>query len=237
MQISREKKVITYRKLYGGYERANYMKTLSPQDGLRQHILIMAVLVNLILMATADARPHRHGPFVHIGFGYHYPHHYWHSYWYPPPFYYAGYPYWWDDYYPDVIVERPTVYVRETTSPAQVYRTPAAPDEETLKLFASIRNKKAELIKQLQSADKAERIKAIAELAGLTYDDQVREKLKDILLKDADPDLRKEAAMAFGKTKNDALITILEEVRVNDDNKEVRQAADQAIKNIKGAGN
>jgi hypothetical protein len=177
------------------------MKTL-------KHILIMAVLVNLSLMATADARPHRHGPIVHIGIGYHYPHHYWHGYWYPPPFYYVGYPfgypYWWEDYYPDVIVERPVVVVRETATP--VYRVPAVPDEETLNLFASIRNKKAELLKQLQSADKAERIKAIAELAGLTYDDQVREKFKDILLKDPDPDLRKEVAMAFGKSKNTGVI-------------------------------
>jgi HEAT repeat protein len=111
------------------------------------------------------------------------------------------------------------------------------PDEETLSLFASIRSKKAELLRQLQSADKAEKIKAIAELAGLTYDDQVREKLKDILLKDTDPDLRKEVANAFGKSKNDTLVSILEEVRVGDDNKEVRQAADQAIKNIKGISN
>jgi hypothetical protein len=237
VQISREKKIITYRKLYGGYERANYMKPL-------RNIFIMAVLVNLILMATADARPHRHGAVVHIGIGYNYPHHYGHGYWYPPPFYYGGYPYyyggypyWGGDYYPDVIVERPVVVVRETATPAQVYRVPAVPDEETLSLFASIRSKKAELLRQLQSADKAEKIKAIAELAGLTYDDQVREKLKDILLKDTDPDLRKEVANAFGKSKNDTLVSILEEVRVGDDNKEVRQAADQAIKNIKGISN
>jgi len=201
-------------------------------------ILIMAVLLNLSLLATADALARSHG-FVYIGVGHHYPHHYWHSYWYPPPFYYVGYPfgypyYWTEDYYPDVIVERPAVVVRETATPAQVYRVPAVPDEETLSLFASIRNKKAELLKQLQSADKAERIKAVADLAGLTYDDQVKEKLKDILLKDPDPDLRREVANTFGKSKNDQLISILEGVRVSDDNKEVRQAADQAIKNIKG---
>jgi len=203
-------------------------------------ILIMAVLLNLSILATADALARSHG-FVYIGVGHHYPHHYWHGYWYPPPFYHAGYHYYWmGDYYPDVfvetpvVVERPAVVVRETATPAQGYRFPAAPDEQTLILFASIRNKKAELIKQLQSADKTERVKAIADLAGLTYDDQVKEKLKDILLKDPDPDLRKEVANAFGKSKNDQLISILEGVRVGDDNKEVRQAADQAIKNIKG---
>jgi len=199
----------------------------------------MVVLLNLSLLATADALARTHG-FVYIGVGHHYPHHYWHGYWYPPPppFYYVGHPYcWMGDCYPDVIVERPAVVVRETAAPAQGYRFPAAPDEQTLILFASIRNKKAELIKQLQSADKTERVKAIADLAGLTYDDQVKEKLKDILLKDPDPDLRKEVANAFGKSKNDQLISILEGVRVGDDNKEVRQAADQAIKNIKGTGN
>jgi hypothetical protein len=207
------------------------MKTL-------KRILIMAVLLNLSLLATADVPARTHG-FVYIGVGHHYPHHYWHGYWYPPPpFYYVGHPYcWMGDCYPDVIVERPAVVVRETATPAQDYRFPAAPDEQTLRLFASIRNKKAELIKQLQSADKTERVKAIADLAGLTYDDQVKEKLKDILLKDPDPDLRKEVANAFGKSKNDQLISILEGVRVGDDNKEVRQAADQAIKNIKGTGN
>jgi len=199
----------------------------------------MVVLLNLSLLATADALARTHG-FVYIGVGHHYPHHYWHGYWYPPPppFYYVGHPYcWMGDCYPDVIVERPAVVVRETAAPAQGYRFPAAPDEQTLILFASIRNKKAELIKQLQSADKTERVKAIADLAGLTYDDQVKEKLKDILLKDPDPDLRKEVANAFGKSKNDQLISILEGVRVGDDNKEVHQAADQAIKNIKGTGN
>jgi hypothetical protein len=208
------------------------MKTL-------KRILIMVVLLNLSLLATADALARTHG-FVYIGVGHHYPHHYWHGYWYPPPppFYYVGHPYcWMGDCYPDVIVERPAVVVRETAAPAQGYRFPAVPDEQTLILFASIRNKKAELIKQLQSADKTERVKAIADLAGLTYDDQVKEKLKDILLKDPDPDLRKEVANAFGKSKNDQLISILEGVRVGDDNKEVRQAADQAIKNIKGTGN
>jgi hypothetical protein len=208
------------------------MKTL-------KRILIMVVLLNLSLLATADALARTHG-FVYIGVGHHYPHHYWHGYWYPPPppFYYVGHPYcWMGDCYPDVIVERPAVVVRETAAPAQGYRFPAAPDEQTLILFASIRNKKAELIKQLQSADKTERVKAIADLAGLTYDDQVKEKLKDILLKDPDPDLRKEVANAFGKSKNDQLISILEGVRVGDDNKEVHQAADQAIKNIKGTGN
>jgi len=234
VRISSEKKIITYGKLYGRYERVNYMKTL-------KRILIMAVLVNLTLLVTTDALARSHG-YVYIGVGHHYPHHYRHGYWYPPPFYYVGYPFgypycWTEDCYPDVFVERPVVIVRETATPAQVYRVPAVPDEETLSLFASIRNKKAELIKQLQSTDKTERIKAIADLAGLTYDDQVREKLKDILLNDPDPDLRKEVAKAFGKSKNDAVISILEEVRVGDDNKEVRQAADQAIKNIKGTGN
>ena len=206
------------------------MKTL-------KRILIMAVLVNLSLLVATDALARSHGV-IYIGVGHHYPRHYGRGYWYPPPpppFYYVGYNYcWMGNCYPDVIVERPAVIVREAAAPAQVYWSPATPDEQTLSLFASIRNKKAELIRQLQSADKAERIKAIADLAGLTYDDQVKEKLKDILLKDPDQDLRKEVANAFGKSKNDTVISILEGVRVGDDNKEVRQAADQAIKNIKG---
>jgi HEAT repeat protein len=70
-------------------------------------------------------------------------------------------------------------------------------------------------------------------LAGLSFDDQIREKLQVVMLKDPDPDIRKEVAAALGKVKNEKAITALEEVRVGDNDIAVRQEADNAIKNIK----
>ena len=180
-----------------------------------------------------------------FGFGYYGPGPYYYPYYYShyyPSYYSYYYPYYYP-YYPydysgvvverPVIVERPVVEVRRTT---EQYMNPADADEETLNLFASIRIKKENLLKQLDTADKAERIKAIGGLAGLSYDEQVRERLKDILLKDPDPDLRKEAAKSFGKVRNEKVISILEEVRVADSDRGVREEADKAIKRIKGIG-
>jgi hypothetical protein len=124
--------------------------------------------------------------------------------------------------------------IRERPVPVQDYTNAASINEQTLKLFASIRNKKAELLRQLQIGDRTQKIKAIGELAGLSYDDKVKEKLTNILLNDPDPDLRKEAASAFGKAKNATVLSILEQVRVKDSDIAVRKEADDAIKKIKG---
>jgi HEAT repeat protein len=115
--------------------------------------------------------------------------------------------------------------------PTVTYIAPAHVDERILEY---VQNRKAELLKQVLSTDKAERIRAIVDMAGLTFDEAVRESLKNIATKDTDPDLRMEAVRALGKSKNLQVIPILEDVRVNDDNKEIQQTADQAIKDVKG---
>jgi hypothetical protein len=122
-----------------------------------------------------------------------------------------------------VIVEKQTVVVQ-----------PVGFDESTIELNMKLQRRKNELLKQLQIPNKEQRMEAIRELAGFSFDDKVRCALEDVLLSDPDPELRKEAAHSFGKVKNAKALAALERARVEDANEEVRKAADEAIKSIKG---
>jgi len=106
-------------------------------------------------------------------------------------------------------------------------------DPANAKLFAEVRNKKSELLKVLKIGDKATRIKAIAQLAGYSFDDNVRKALEEVILTDPDPELRRQVAESFAKVKNLNLIGTLEKVRVGDTDIQVREQADKAIKKIK----
>jgi len=209
----------------------------------RYIITIAAGLIFLGILATPAAVA-RHRSSVHIGIGVGYPYSYgYHHYPYRHHYYgdyYFGYSYGWPYYSPGVVVdapifvERPPVVIAEPAGPVRVYSAPSAvvysPTPDT---FADARNKKAELLNRLQSADKAEKINAISGLAGFSYDNQVNAKLTEILLNDQDPALRVEVIQAFAKVKNQNALSVLEKVRVSDDNKDVRIAADQAINQIK----
>ena len=201
-----------------------------------KNILLTAFLINLSLLATKEA-PARCRIGVFIGTGYCYPGHYYDDFY----FHHYGWPHyqWGADYYPGFVIERPVVIQRKTIvvqKPVvlvQENKITAKTDEETLKLFASIRNKKDNLLEQLGVSDRQERIKAIEELAGYSYDDKVIEKLKDILLKDPDVELRKEAAKAFGEGRNRAVVSILEQAKTSDSDESVRREAESAIAAIK----
>ena len=104
--------------------------------------------------------------------------------------------------------------------------------EESLRLFERLRLKKKELLKKLKIGNKENRKKAIKELAGFSFDKKVREELEKILLSDPDPELRREVAWTFGKTKNKQVLSALEKARIEDPDREVRRAADKAIKEI-----
>jgi len=125
--------------------------------------------------------------------------------------------------YPRVITERHIV-----VQPSRPIYYPVDP-----KLRDKVRSKKSELLKALEVDDKAKRIKAIAELAGYSFDDSVRKALEDILLNDPDPELRKQVAESLGKVKNMNVITALEKARVEDPDEAVRREADAAIKKIR----
>jgi hypothetical protein len=130
-------------------------------------------------------------------------------------------------------VERPSVFVEPPIVRVQPSQYTAQVGADSQKLFASIRAKKAELLRQLQIGDEASRKSAIGELAGLSYDDTVRGTLEEVLLKDPNADLRKEVAGAFGKVRNEKTLPVLEAVRVGDSDIAVRQEADRAINEIK----
>jgi hypothetical protein len=135
---------------------------------------------------------------------------------------------------PPVIVGAPRVITRRhvVVKPKQ-YESKPQYNPDTAKLYAKLRNKKSELLKTLKIGDKANRIKAIAELAGYSFDDNVRKALEEILLKDPDPELRRQVAESLGKVKNRKVIPTLEKARVEDSDEGVRAEADQAIKKIR----
>jgi hypothetical protein len=129
-----------------------------------------------------------------------------------------------------IVVERPPVVIERQTVIVQ----PQQFDESTLQLNMDLQYKKSELLKQLQTDDKELRRQAIRELAGFSFDDNVRAALENILLSDTDPELRVEAANAFGAVKNANAQPALEKARVEDPSADVRRAADEAIRNITG---
>lgn len=110
---------------------------------------------------------------------------------------------------------------------------PQQEDEDTQALFEALRYTKAELLTKLETAGKQQRIEAIDELAGFSFDAHVRQALENILLSDPDPELRKAAAKAFGKVENAEALPALEKARVEDVDEDVRREADNAIKKIK----
>jgi hypothetical protein len=151
---------------------------------------------------------------------------------------------WYDrgpDYYvvtqPTIIERTPVVIERQTvvysTSSPQVVQ-PQQFDESTLQLNMNLQYKKSERLKQLQMPDKELRREAIRELAGFSFDDNVRYALQNILLSDPDPELRAEAAHSFGEVKNTGARAALEKARVEDPSVDVRKAADEAISSLNG---
>lgn len=159
---------------------------------------------------------------------------YYGSYW-GWPSYWSGTSLWINDPWPvyvspPVIVRRTRVITtRRVIEPVRTIEYKPA----NAKLFAELRNKKSEMLKALKIGDKQSRIKAIKGLAGYSFDDAVRTALLAILLDDADPELRKQVALALGKVKNLKVIAALEKVRIEDADEEVRRHADEAIRKIK----
>ena len=189
-----------------------------------------------------------------FGFGYYEPGPYYHPYYHSSYYYPSYYPYYPSYYSPGVVyidppapppvvvqrpvvVERPPVVIEKQTvvysSPPQVVQ-PQQFDESSLQLNMDLQYKKSELLKQLQAPDKELRREAIDELAGFSFDDNVRYALEQILLSDPDPELRAEAAHSFGEVKNANALAALERARVEDPSVDVRKAADDAIENIAG---
>jgi len=210
------------------------------------------VFIPFVLSEPASARSsfyigfgtsagHRHSSFYHC----HYPHYGWHSGCYRS---WSYYPAWHScssgtsihiESFVPVYVTSPVVRTRRVVTGSRVIVEPKrceykpSYDSANAKLFAKVRNRKSELLKALKIGDKPARIKAITELAGYSFDDNVRKALEEIILADPDPELRKQVAESLAKVKNMNLIGTLEKVRVYDTDIQVREQADKAIKKIK----
>ncbi|MBN1393200.1 MAG: HEAT repeat domain-containing protein [Sedimentisphaerales bacterium] len=122
-----------------------------------------------------------------------------------------------------VVIDRPVIVVR-----SQEF------DENTIQLNLNLQRRKSELLGQLQASDKELRRQAIIDLAGFSFDDNVRYALENVLFSDSSSELRVEAAEAFGRVKNAEALPALEKARVEDVSADVRRAADDAIKSIEG---
>lgn len=177
---------------------------------------------------------HRSSVSVHIGYGggYYYGHG-WRPGW--------GYGYYgWHGYYPHyyyppvvvaapVVVQQPVVVRQEVIAPQYSYPAQNA----NLDGLESVRMIKEQLLGKLNNGQKSDKLQAINDLAGYSFDDTVRGALENVLLSDADADLRKAAANSFGKVKNQGALSALERARIADPDINVRQAADNAINRIK----
>ena len=136
---------------------------------------------------------------------------------------------------PPVVVEVPKVVTEKRVIVEEPeYHRDVEYNEDTAELFDKIRIRKGELLKKLRIGDKVKSIEAIRELAGFSFDDNVRLALEDVLLTDPDPELRIEVARAFGKTTNKKVLPALQEAKTYDPSMEVRQEAHKAILKIKG---
>jgi hypothetical protein len=224
------------------------MKTL--KYGLVQIVAVMCFLILLSNTASARTSLYIGAGFGHSDFQRGYqpdyrwgPHRYSHHYRYFEPVHYGwrgrhyrphvrtiivGSGYWYcgePDYYvvtpPPQVIEKQVVLVQ-----------PKDEDKDTQALFEALRYRKSELLKKLQTPDKEQRKEAISELAGFSFDDQVRQALENILLSDPDPELRIQVARVFGEVNNTKALPALEKARVEDPDEDVRKEADNAIKKI-----
>lgn len=220
-------------------------------------ITSIAVITGLLLIGLTNVALARTNVSVGIGIGhpgfyggYHYGPYRWHHYPYRSEFIIGG-PVWWPGYYdyyypyyypgyyvvdpPPVVVERPPVVVEK--QPATVQPNVVQPkgvDENTLQLYKNLREKKSDLLNKLQTGDKDAQIQAIRDLAGFSFDDNVRLSIESALFTSGDTQMRIEAAQALGSVKNTKALPALEKARVDDADAGVRRAADTAIRNIEG---
>jgi hypothetical protein len=139
------------------------------------------------------------------------------------------YPYYSSYYSPRVVyIDPPPPPVAERPAALQQYDPQVQAYKSEL-----VKKREKELLVRLQQGDDASRTQTIDLLAGFSFDDQVRDALENVLKSDPNAATRKAVAETFGRVKNQKALVVLETVRVEDPDLEVRQAADRAINRIK----
>ncbi|MHC4352832.1 MAG: HEAT repeat domain-containing protein, partial [Planctomycetota bacterium] len=169
---------------------------------------------------------HHHGYY----YGHHYPHHWWyggyqrpwwrHSHW-PGHYYPSGSSFW--------IYSSPIVLGSRS-------RAKASPENPTPKpqLSQRMRQEQGELLRILKIGDKQDRIAAGRELTAFYFDDKARAALEDALLKDPEPQVRKEIAASLGNTADARVTAALRLAKAKDPDRGVRQAAYRSLIMIEG---
>ena len=89
-------------------------------------------------------------------------------------------------------------------------------------LYAELRVKKRELVEKVRLGDKQQRMAAITELAGFSFDLKVRLALENVVRSNPDAELRIAAVRAFASVRNKDALPLLKKVRVTDPSETVR---------------
>lgn len=129
--------------------------------------------------------------------------------------------------YRRVVISRQPVVIERV-----VVLKPRKYNQEESELLRRIKDKKSEFLKKLKDADKEQRKQAIQNLSGFCLDPLVRAILAKVLLSDADPELRAEAAKSLGRVNNWKAIPALKKAK-QDSDEQVRKEAEKAIKKVK----
>ena len=108
------------------------------------------------------------------------------------------------------------------------------PEPKQDELYEQLRVKKSELIRKVRLGDKQQRMKAITELAGFSFDLKVRLALENVVRSNRDAELRIAAVHAFAQVKNKDVLPLLKKVRITDPSETVRAEIDWAIEQIEG---
>lgn len=126
-------------------------------------------------------------------------------------------------------------YMPYYSRPAPIVRTITQPAVRQVVVQArrseEVRNRKEKFLQMLKG-EKEERIEAIKNLAGFSFDKKVEVALTEILLTDPDPEIRLAVAESLGKTNNKAFLAALEAAKKDTDDG-VSQEADASIRKLK----
>lgn len=169
---------------------------------------------------------HHHGHYC----GHHYPHYGWYGGYYRPWWRHSHWPW---HYYPSGssvwIYSSPIVL----GSRSRVKAPPEDPKPEP-RLSQSMRAEQGTLLRIFRIGDAENRIAAGRELTAFYFDDKARAALEDALLKDPEPQVRKEIATSLGKTADARVTAALKLAKATDPDRDVRQAAYRSLIMIEG---
>jgi HEAT repeat protein len=97
-----------------------------------------------------------------------------------------------------------------------------------------MRAEQGKLLRILRIGDTENRAAAGRELTAFYFNGKARAALEDALVKDREPQVRKEIATSLGKTRDARVTTALKTAKAKDPDRSVRQAAYRSLIMIEG---